>query len=83
MSDERDVNGSPDPAALPRNVIVVLLDSLNRSLIGPYGGEEFDTPELDRFARRAVRWRSTSCGGPGGRSRCGRTPSPTSSAGPA
>ena len=56
MSDERDVNGSPDPAALPRNVIVVLLDSLNRSLIGPYGGEEFDTPELDRFARRAERF---------------------------
>jgi arylsulfatase A-like enzyme len=44
-----------EPAAtLPRNVIVVLLDSLNRHLIGPYGSVEFDTPSLDRFARRAV-----------------------------
>ena len=36
---------------LPRNVVVVLLDSLNRHMLGSYGGQEFDTPELDRFAR--------------------------------
>jgi arylsulfatase A-like enzyme len=40
----------------PRNLVVVLLDSLCRHLIGPYGGREFDTPNLDRFARRAVRF---------------------------
>jgi arylsulfatase A-like enzyme len=40
--------------ALPRNVIVVLLDSLNRHLIGPYGSTEFDTPTLDRFAQHAI-----------------------------
>ena len=36
--------GSPD------NVVVVLLDSLNRHMLGAYGGNEFDTPNLDRFA---------------------------------
>jgi arylsulfatase A-like enzyme len=40
----------------PRNVVVVLLDSLNRHLIGPYGSSEFDTPNLDRVAARAVRF---------------------------
>lgn len=41
---------------LPRNAIVVLLDSLNRHLLGAYGGTEFDTPNLDRIARRSVRF---------------------------
>src|SRR5690349_17018504 len=40
----------------PANVVVVLLDSLNRHLLGSYGGTEFDTPNLDRFAGRAVRF---------------------------
>ncbi len=34
----------------PRNVCVVLLDSLNRHMLGCYGGDEFATPNLDRFA---------------------------------
>ena len=38
------------------NVIVLLLDSLNRHEIGAYGGTAFDTPNLDRFARRALRF---------------------------
>lgn len=38
------------PVASPRNVVVVLLDSLNRHLLGCYGGREFATPNLDRFA---------------------------------
>ena len=46
---------SPVPAP-PRKLVVVLLDSLNRHLLGAYGGDEFDTPNLDRFARRAVRF---------------------------
>ena len=42
-----------------RNVVVLLLDSLNRHMLGSYGGTEFDTPHLDRFAReRAVRFTS-------------------------
>lgn len=43
------------PQASPRNVIVVLLDSLNRHMLSTYGGQEFDTPNLDRFAARSVR----------------------------
>lgn len=42
--------------AAPRNAIVVLLDSLNRHMLGAYGGDEFDTPCLDRFAQRALRF---------------------------
>ena len=38
------------------NVVVVLLDSLNRHLLGAYGSTEFDTPNLDRFAARATRF---------------------------
>lgn len=41
----------------PRNVCVVLLDSLNRHLLGSYGATEFTTPNLDRFAaERATRF---------------------------
>ena len=39
-----------------KNAIVVLLDSLNRHMIGDYGGTEFETPNIDRFAKRAVRF---------------------------
>ena len=38
----------------PDRVVVVLLDSLNRHLLGAWGSHEFDTPNLDRFAREAV-----------------------------
>ena len=45
------------PTAGPSNVIVVLLDSLNRHMLGSYGGTEFETPNLDRFSRqRATRF---------------------------
>ena len=41
----------------PTNVAVVLLDSLNRHMLGSYGGNEFTTPNLDRFAsERATRF---------------------------
>jgi arylsulfatase A-like enzyme len=39
-----------------RNAVVVLLDSLNRHLLGAYGSAEFATPNLDRFARDALRF---------------------------
>ena len=42
--------------AKPKNVIVLLLDSLNRHMLGAYGGIEFETPNLDAFARSAVRF---------------------------
>jgi arylsulfatase A-like enzyme len=48
--------GKPEESRRPQNVIVVLLDSLNRHLLGCYGGREFDTPNLDRFARRSTRF---------------------------
>ena len=38
------------------HVVVVLLDSLNRHMLGSYGGIEFDTPNLDRFGERSVRF---------------------------
>ncbi len=88
---------SPETSAVapPKNAIVILLDSLNRHMLGAYGGTEFETPNLDRFAAergalhpRTTRARcpacrrvttssaarSTSSGGPGARSRSGRTP---------
>jgi arylsulfatase A-like enzyme len=45
----------PDRAA-PSNLVLVLLDSLNRRMLGAYGGTEFDTPVLDAFARDALRF---------------------------
>jgi arylsulfatase A-like enzyme len=45
---------SPAKSDRPKNVIVVLLDSLNRHLLGSYGGREFETPALDRFAKTAM-----------------------------
>lgn len=44
------------PATIPRNAIVVLLDSLNRHMLGAYGGREFETPHLDAFAARSMRF---------------------------
>ena len=43
-----------DPSSRPKHVVVVLLDSLNRHLLGAYGGREFTTPNLDRFAEKSV-----------------------------
>jgi arylsulfatase A-like enzyme len=40
----------------PRDVVVILLDSLNRHLLGCYGSTEFTTPNLDRLAARSVRF---------------------------
>jgi len=42
--------------SMAHNVIVVLLDSLNRHMLGAYGGTEFETPNLDRFAARSTRF---------------------------
>jgi len=44
------------PQRAPKNAVVVLLDSLNRHMLGAYGGREFATPNLDRFAARATRF---------------------------
>lgn len=43
-------------ARMPRNAVVIVLDSLNRHMLGAYGGHEFDTPNLDRVAQRSVRF---------------------------
>ncbi len=40
----------------PKHTIVILLDSLNRHMLGAYGGREFETPNLDRLAARATRF---------------------------
>jgi arylsulfatase A-like enzyme len=49
------VQDRPQESA-PKHAIVILLDSLNRHMLGAYGSREFATPNLDRFARRAVRF---------------------------
>jgi arylsulfatase A-like enzyme len=54
---EHATQGTSGDASPPRNAVVLLLDSLNRHMLGAYGGTEFETPNLDRFAReRAVRF---------------------------
>ncbi|HUO04699.1 MAG TPA: sulfatase [Candidatus Binataceae bacterium] len=50
------MSANPSAPGQPRNAIVILLDSLNRHMLGAYGGREFATPILDAFARRAVRF---------------------------
>src|SRR5260370_31738515 len=47
---------SPADPQRPKNAIVILLDSLNRHMIGAYGGGGFGTPNLHKFARRAARF---------------------------
>ncbi len=42
--------------AAPANLIVILLDSLNRHLLGAYGSREFATPNIDRFAATACKF---------------------------
>ncbi|SVA44544.1 uncharacterized protein METZ01_LOCUS97398, partial [marine metagenome] len=37
-------------------MVVLLLDSLNRHMLGSYGSGEFETPNLDRFAARSLRF---------------------------
>jgi arylsulfatase A-like enzyme len=40
----------------PKNLVVVLLDSLNRHLLEAYGGHEFATPCLEQFSQSALRF---------------------------
>jgi len=59
MVDDDTSTGAETTAgdrAGPDNVVVVLLDSLNRHLLGAYGSDEFTTPNLDAFAARSVRF---------------------------
>ncbi|MGH9080580.1 MAG: sulfatase [Acidimicrobiales bacterium] len=42
--------------SMPKNLIVVLLDSLNRHMLPPYGGDEFAAPNIARFAESALRF---------------------------
>ncbi len=49
----RPVSGAAT-ASVPQNVIVILLDSLNRRMLGTYGGREFETPNIDRLAARSL-----------------------------
>ena len=55
-ADSTKPDSSRSNSTRPRNAIVVLLDSLNRHMLGGYGGHEFETPNLDRFAARSVRF---------------------------
>ena len=46
--------GSEQSNSQVNNVVVLLLDSLNRHEIGAYGGTNFDTPNLNRLSERAI-----------------------------
>lgn len=59
MTDIETAGGATSTAGRagePSNVIVLLLDSLNRHMLGSYGGTEFDTPNIDRLAARSLRF---------------------------
>ena len=45
-----------DKKLKPKKAVVILLDSLNRHMLGCYGGNEFTTPNIDRFAKRALKF---------------------------
>ncbi|WP_419919207.1 hypothetical protein [Candidatus Poriferisocius sp.] len=46
-SNSKPSNVVSEPSnSKPSNVVVVLLDSLNRHMLGSYGGTEFETPNL-------------------------------------
>jgi arylsulfatase A-like enzyme len=40
----------------PKNLVVVLLDSLNRHMLEAYGHDEFATPNITRFSKEALRF---------------------------
>ena len=48
------IGGSAQSNSQVNNVVVLLLDSLNRHEIGAYGGTQFDTPNLNRLSARAT-----------------------------
>ena len=61
--EESSKQGQPgESQSIPKNAIVILLDSLNRRMLGAYGGSEFATPNLDRFAKRGIRFDSHYAG---------------------
>ena len=47
---------TPTSPQRPANLVVVLLDSLNRHMLEAYGGHEFETPNMAAFARDALRF---------------------------
>jgi arylsulfatase A-like enzyme len=50
-------DGSSDlQRARPDNLVVVLLDSLNRHLLAAYGSDEFATPTITGFAQESLRF---------------------------
>ena len=41
---------------MPKNLVVVLLDSLNRHMLEAYGHDEFATPNITRFSQDSLRF---------------------------
>ena len=56
MSDASVNSLSTTDETMPKNVVVILLDSLNRHLLECYGPSEFETPNVNRLAARSVRF---------------------------
>ena len=51
-----DSNGSPAPAALKPNLILIMADDLGYETIGANGGTSYRTPALDKLAATGVRF---------------------------
>lgn len=49
-------NSGPGPRVKPKKAVVVLMDSLNRHMLSCYGGKEFATPNIARFAARSLKF---------------------------
>jgi arylsulfatase A-like enzyme len=55
MTELRDAKHDTG-ADRPDNLVVVLLDSLNRHMLEAYGGTEFGSPDITRFAEGSLRF---------------------------
>lgn len=49
-------DGPEDPPATPPNILLIVADDLGGMDLGCYGNRYFETPQLDRFARSALRF---------------------------
>ena len=56
VEDEVTQGSKQGAAGRPKNAIVMLLDSLNRHMLGAYGGAEFATPNLEGSRARSLRF---------------------------
>ena len=49
---------SASPSEVPMNIILILSDDVGAETVGAYGGESYQTPQLDRLAADGIRFDS-------------------------